>query len=64
MKNKGEINMDETKVETIDRNAEIAELFAHKTELIERNKMIDGELDLAKSELKEREQRIDKGENR
>lgn len=56
--------MEDNNVEKIDRNAEVAELLAHKNELIERNVMIDGELDLAKSQLKEMEAPKAKEESR
>ena len=49
--------MDENRVETVDRNAEIADLFAEKTESIERNIEIDGEIALAKAELNRMEQK-------
>lgn len=48
--------MDENRVETVDRNAEIANFFAEKTESIERNKNIDVEIALAKADLNQMEQ--------
>ncbi len=45
-------------MDVVDRNEEIADLYAQKTELIERNKMIDGELTLAKEDLKQMEQEL------
>lgn len=45
-------------MDAVDRNEEIADLYAQKTELIERNKMIDGELTLAKADLKQMEQEL------
>lgn len=57
MKNKGEISMDENRVETVDRNAEIADLFAEKTESIESNKKIDAEIALVKADLNQMEQK-------
>lgn len=45
-------------MDVVDRNEEITDLYAQKTELIERNKMIDGELTLAKADLKQMEQEL------